>query len=385
MLGTPFGYDLIRKYVIAFGTLFNNVKLQRLDPDTNTTQWISVPLSYGPKEKWQARLADPDLNQQIQVSLPRMSYEMITMTYAPDRKLGTLNRHSIVTADSNINITMYEAVPYDFQFALHLYARNAADASRIIEQILPFFTPEFTVTLNDVTDHHIDIDVPITIDGINKDDVYEGDFESTRFIIWTLDFTVKGRLYGPTQNAKPIKRAFIDFFIPNSFVAYHKGTTDRPSSNGAIVWLQANTSTRESSIYSGGSITITGEGSGTTGIAGNTRTILSHDGDSQSVLVTSPFSDSPTEEWTYTIQYRTERTDEINADQLPGLPTASRIYTTPGLTINGDPTTNSSLTISENLIDAEDDYGIIQTVTFFPDSILAGTRRDLTTGIDEDI
>ena len=91
MLGTPFTHDMIRKYVVAFGTLFNNIKLQR--PGTSDTQWISVPLSYAPKEKWHARLTDPNITQQVAMSLPRISYEMITANYAPERKMNTMNKH----------------------------------------------------------------------------------------------------------------------------------------------------------------------------------------------------------------------------------------------------------------------------------------------------
>lgn len=292
MLGQPFAHDIIRKYVIAFGTLFNNIKLQRSD-NTGVQQWISVPVSFSSKEKWVNRLTDPNLSQQIALTLPRIGYDLVTLTYDPDRKLNTINRHVSFPASSNTGFlqTVYESVPYNFQFALYLYSRNAADATNIIEQILPFFTPEFTLTINDMTPLNIDVDIPIRIDGISKEDLFEGAFENARTLIWTIDFTLKGQLFGPTQNAKLIKKAYVDFFVPDTL-----------SSN------------------------------------------------------------------------------------LHSVPTASRIYTQPGLMANGYPTTNSSLSVAVSQIDADDDYGIIQTKTFFPDHpTLAGTRRNLVTGIDEDI
>lgn len=381
MLGQSYAHDIIRKYVISFGTLFNNIKLMRSD-ETGVQQWISVPLSFSSKEKWMTRLSDPNASQQISITLPRLGYDLITMTYAPERKLNTMNRHvAKFTSNSTHVNTMYEAVPYDFQFAVYLYSRNAADAANIIEQILPFFTPEFTLTINNLTDLDIDTDIPIRIDGVSKEDMYEGAFETARLLIWTLDFTLKGVLYGPTQNSKIIKKAYVDFFIPSSYIRYHKGTLAANSTSNSVVFLQANTSTRTSNIYNNfGKIEIL-SGPAT----GNIRSIIAHNGDSQTISVNA-FSSTPLDTWKYVIAYRAERDTNITLDQLSRVPTASRIYTIPGLTANGDPTTNSSLSVSESLIEADDDFGIIQTKTFFHDHpTLAGTRRNLLNGNDEDV
>ena len=244
MLGTPFTHDMIRKYVVAFGTMFNNIKLQRIDPDGGATQWISVPLSYAPKEKWHARLTDPRIVQQVAISLPRISYELVTATYASERKMNTMNRHvGIADVDQDKMKNMFAPVPYDFQFSLSVYSRNAADASNIIEQILPFFTPEFTVTINDATDLKIDIDCPIVLNGVNREDTYEGDFESRRIVTWSLDFTMKGLLFGPVREAKVIKKAYVDFFVPpaDSRTAYHSGNLaiDSATTSEATFWLSA--------------------------------------------------------------------------------------------------------------------------------------------------
>ena len=378
MLGTPFDHDIIRKCVIAFGSLFNNIKIKRQD---NT--WISVPITYSAKEKWYARLSDPNLSQQIQATLPRISYDLVTLNYAPERKLGTMNRYNkINTGDTNTKITMYEGVPYDLTFELAIYSRNAADASKIIEQILPFFTPEFTLTLNNVTQHNIDVDIPIRFDGIGREDAYEGDFESTRYIIWTLNFTMKSMLFGPTQTPKIIKKAFVDFFIPDNFVRYHTGTLSQATANGTHLFLQANTEARANNIYGeSGYLTVIGEGTGTTGITGNTRQITTYNGDNQVAVMTQAFLNNPTSQWEYRIQYRATSEQGIEADQLPGLPIQSRIYIQPGLDVNGDPTSNIAHSVSLTSIDVDDDWGYAANTT----QPKPGTRRNLKTGIDEDI
>jgi len=396
MLGTPFTHDMIRKYVVSFGTLFNNIKLQRIEAGADT-QWISVPLSYAPKEKWHARLTDPRITQQVAISLPRISYELVTATYASERKMNTMNRHVAVATDQDKLRTMFAPVPYDFQFSLFVYSRNAADASNIIEQILPFFTPEFTVTINDATDLNIDIDCPIVLNGVNREDTYEGDFESRRVVTWTLDFTMKGLLFGPIRDSSVVKRAYVDFFIPptDSRTVYHSGNLAINSTIDSEIYLYANTASRINNTYNSGTITITAEGpSGITSIAGNTRTITSYDGSTQIATVIPAFLDTPQATWSYEIQYLTkDRSNFLSAEQLSGIPTASRIYTQPGLTALGDPTSAGSgagypldSTLSEELgeIDAGEDFGLIQTRTFFPsNNVLAGSRRNLSTGDDE--
>jgi hypothetical protein len=401
MLGTPFTHDMIRKYVVAFGTMFNNIKLQRIEKDADT-QWISVPLSYAPKEKWHARLTDPRITQQVAISLPRISYELVTATYAPERKMNTMNRHVGVAVDQDSFKNMFAPVPYDFQFSLFVYSRNAADASNIIEQILPFFTPEFTVTINDATDLNIDVDCPIILNSVSREDTYEGDFESRRVVTWTLDFTMKGLLFGPVRESKVIKKAYVDFFIPptDSRTVYHSGNLAINSATTSEIYL-ATTASRVSNTYDSGTITITAEGpSGTTSIAGNTRTITSYDGSTQKATVVPAFlsDDIPQDTWSYEIQYLTaDRSGSISSDQLLGIPTVTRIYTQPGLTVDGDPTSNGlgsgtpvenplyyTLSVDVDEIDAGEDFGIIQTRTFFPsNNVLAGTRRNLKTGDDE--
>jgi hypothetical protein len=380
MLGTPFNHDIIRKCVIAFGTLFNNIKIRRSD-DT----LISIPITYSSKEKWYARLTDPDLAQQIMTSLPRISYDMVALNYAAERKLGTMSKYSSININDetgNTKLMMYEGVPYNLNFEMAIYGRNAADCSKIIEQILPFFTPEFTLTLNNVTEHEIDVDIPIVLDTITRDDAYEGDFESGRTLIWTLNFTMKTMLFGPVTPKGIIKKAYVDFFIPNSFIRFHSGTLAQASLNTNQLYLQANTASRLDDIYAqSGFITITGEGTGTTGITGNTRNIISYDGDKQLIEVSPPFLDTPDANWTYRIQYRGTRSQGIDPDQLEAIPTASRIYIQPGLTLAGDPTSDIALSVPLSSIDVDDDWGYAANNTLPTE----GTRRNLITGVDEDL
>jgi Tol biopolymer transport system component len=161
------------------------------------------------------------------------------------------------------------------------------------------------------------------------------------------------------------------------------------------LYLQTNNSSRIDNIYNSGTITITGEGSGTTSITGNTRTIMNYDGSTQIATVGPSFLSTPQDTWSYKIQYLTDRSSSISPDQLSGVPTATRIYTQPGLTVDGDPTSNglgsgyplystTPLSVDVGEIDAGEDFGIIQTRTFFSsNNVLAGTRRNLKTGDDE--
>tara|TARA_Y100000996_G_scaffold414525_1_gene405656 strand:- start:716 stop:2797 length:2082 start_codon:yes stop_codon:yes gene_type:complete len=216
MLGTTFNYNAIRSYVVAFGTLFNDIKIQRMNNAGAVAQILNVPLSYAPKERWLARLnRDPDITEPTAISLPRMSYEMVSVAYAPERKLNTMTR-TVVSANTTFASSMFMPVPYDMVFSLYVYVKNSADGAAVVEQILPFFTPEFTLTLNNFTDFNINVDVPMILNNVNKEDVYDGSYEDRRVTVWSLDFTVKGLLYGPVQHKGIIKRAFVDFFVPSS-------------------------------------------------------------------------------------------------------------------------------------------------------------------------
>lgn len=218
MFGTTFGHGTLRKYVIYFGTLFNNIYLKRYTAAGAVAQTMKVPLNYGPREKFLARLeGNPELDRPIAIQLPRMSFEMTNLYYDSSRKMQTLNK---ITApnptDPNSKIYQYAPVPYNIEFQLSIMVKNAEDGTYIVEQILPFFTPEWTATLNLNPDLGLKYDVPVTLESITSDDQYEGDFTQRRALIWTLTFTMKGWLFGPTKSSggKIIKEIDLSLAIP---------------------------------------------------------------------------------------------------------------------------------------------------------------------------
>lgn len=215
MFGQVFNHGTLRKYVIYFGTLFNEVILTRDDSQGNQVAYMKVPLNYGPKEKYLARLdGNPTLDRPIAITLPRMAFEMVDIRYAADRKLTTTGklRTSGTTPDSAKY--QYNPVPYDMIFNLYIMVKNAEDGTRIVEQILPFFAPEWTATLNINPDLGIKYDIPVVLNSVKNEDTYEGSFETRRALIWTLQFTMRGYLFGPTKESKLVKQSEINILAP---------------------------------------------------------------------------------------------------------------------------------------------------------------------------
>lgn len=201
MFGTTFGHGTLKKYVIFFGTLFNNIWINRYDGNGDVIQNFKVPLNYGPREKFLARVqGNPDLDRPIAMQLPRMSFEMVNFQYDPTRKLSTINRVSIQDPnDPGGKIYQYSPTPFNITFQLSIMVKNAEDGTYIVEQILPYFTPEWTASLNINPELGLKYDVPLILDSVNNEDTYEGDFINRRALIWTLTFTMKAFLFGPTK------------------------------------------------------------------------------------------------------------------------------------------------------------------------------------------
>lgn len=214
MFGQTWSHRTIRKYVVLFGTLFNNLYITREDASGATIQTLKIPLSYGPKEKFLSRInMDSRLDRPIATTLPRMSFEMVTMNYASERKLNTVNKNHKVYDGGQITY-QYSPVPYDFTFQLAVMVKNAEDGTRIIEQILPYFTPEWTATVNLAPDVDGKYDIPIVFNDISTEDTYEGDYETRRALIHTLTFTIKGYLFGPSRRSKVIKDIDVNIKVP---------------------------------------------------------------------------------------------------------------------------------------------------------------------------
>lgn len=212
MFGQTFYHELLRKYVVLFGNLFNSIYIKRYDSAGTLTTSIQVPLNYGPREKALSRLdQNPNLIPEYAVILPRMSFEMTSMNYSPQRKLNTIGRRTAATSSDNTRKTyMYNPVPYDINMALSVMVKNADDGAQILEQILPYFTPEFTVSIKPIPEMDFVADVPIVLVGVTTEDTYEGGFENRRALIHTLDFIIKGHFYGPVKTDEIIRRAQVD-------------------------------------------------------------------------------------------------------------------------------------------------------------------------------
>ena len=214
-----FYYQLTRKYVILFGSLFNDITVIRKDKDTGRElKRMNVPIIYGPKDKYITRInSDPDLQKETQITLPRMSFEIRSMAYDATRKQNSLLRHAKSDSSSKSN-SMYMGVPYDLTFELNIYAKNIDDGTHIVEQILPYFNPDYTVTINAIPELGFLKDVPVILTSVTNNVEYEGNFDSVRYIHWTLAFTVKANYYGPISKPKIIKRSITNIFNDPSIV-----------------------------------------------------------------------------------------------------------------------------------------------------------------------
>ena len=218
-----FGYyyhSTTRKYVVAFGTLFNNIFVSRLQENGESIQ-TRVPLAYAAKEKYVKRLSEFDLlvNDENNPGtghtyLPRMSFELTNISYDPMRKRNSLSKTKVYEPTSNSLSYNYAEVPYNFEFTVNLLTRKMEDGLQVIEQILPFFTPEFTITM-DLGEFAQGVDIPITLASYSQSIEYDGDADENmehRLTSWELNFVVRGYLYGPTKNSSIIKQAITQFF-----------------------------------------------------------------------------------------------------------------------------------------------------------------------------
>jgi hypothetical protein len=219
MFGSPFYFSMIRKYVILMGTLVNNIRITRTDKAGNVTSLIKVPVTYAPKDKMLARVTqDPNIDRASAVApLPMISFEMGKMRYDGSRKLPTINKIAVKNvADVNKLKYQYNPVPYDIEFKVYVYAKNAEDGTKIIEQILPYFTPDWTTTVKLIPEMEVTMDIPIILNDIAYTDNYDGAFQNRRAIIWTLDFVLKGYIYGPVKTGNIIKFVETNFYLPDT-------------------------------------------------------------------------------------------------------------------------------------------------------------------------
>lgn len=238
MLGNGHFYNrTIRKVVVAFGTLFNDIYMIRYNK-AQTTEYerIKVPLAYAPKEKFiQFITSDPTLTKSINTKLPRIGFEMDGITYDPARKQMSTIQNFSLAANKTLN-TQYAPVPYNFDFTLSIYVRNTEDGAQILEQILPFFTPDFTVTVDLVPTMDQKYDMPIILNSVTPEVDYEGDGTTTRMIIWTLTFTVKSWIFPPVKTGRDIiKTANTNFAIDQALDGQQKVYVDFANGHGTFI------------------------------------------------------------------------------------------------------------------------------------------------------
>jgi len=216
----------VRKLTVAMGSLFNNIHVVRTDANGDTTSQVRVPLGYGPKEKWIRKLRESntlaDDTSDTQITLPRLSFEMNSIHYDPNRKKNTMQKRWYRHEDNTKLYTNYIEVPYDFEFSVTAMVKFMEDGLCIMEQILPYFTPEFTITIN-FNDINQSVDIPIILNSVEVNEDYEGDFDSRRLISFDMSFTAKSNIFGPTKESQPIQTAIATIWEPNSF--YHDGTS----------------------------------------------------------------------------------------------------------------------------------------------------------------
>jgi hypothetical protein len=214
MLNQKFYWGTTRKAIIAFGNLFNNIHIDRRDAEGNVVQTLKVPLSYAPRQKFLARIsARPDgQNANFQTIIPRMGFEMTGITYDPGRRVSLVQQNRGVNNTTTTLDAQYAPSPYNIDISLLAYTKNQDDGLQIIEQILPYFNPDFNLSINAIPALNIKNDLPILLNGISYEDDYEGDFTTRRAIIWTLNFTLKLNYFGPIS-----KQNIIRNFVANTF------------------------------------------------------------------------------------------------------------------------------------------------------------------------
>jgi hypothetical protein len=210
-----FYHSTIRKGIVAFGNMFNNIYIDRRDASNEVTQTLKVPLSYSPRQKFLARieaLTASDVKRDVQIILPRMAFEMLSIEYDPTRRISLVQQNRVVNNTNNTVNAQYAPSPYNIQVGLYAYVKNQDDGLQILEQILPYFNPDFNLTINAIPQLNIKNDLPILLTDISYEDQYEGDFSQRRAIIWTLNFTLKLNFYGPIEKRGVIRTVNVDTF-----------------------------------------------------------------------------------------------------------------------------------------------------------------------------
>lgn len=235
-----FYHSTIRKAVVSFGTLFNNMYIDRKNADGVAVQTLKIPLSYSPRQKFLARIetiTDADTKRDVETVIPRMSFEMLQIMYDPNRRVSYIQQNRAVGSGSTAQ-TQYAPSPYNIEMALYAYVKNQEDGLQIIEQILPYFNPDFNLSITAIPELNIQNDLPIVLNDISYDDQYEGDFLTRRAIMYTLNFTMKLNFYGPITPQGVIRTAKVNTFdddaLSNQISKYTVTPTPFGSNQGNV-------------------------------------------------------------------------------------------------------------------------------------------------------
>jgi len=234
MFNDHFYHASIRKTISAFGTLFNDIKVVRKDGDGEVRQITRVPLAYGPRHKFLARLEDsPNFDGTgVAIKLPRMSFEITSLDYDSTSQINKLNKITKSNTSTDKKI-LYTNAPYRMGIQLSVIAKNQDDALQIVEQIMPYFQPEFTITIKEIPEMDVTGDIPIVLNSIILEDDYTGDYMTRRAIIYSLDFTARVRFYGPVSTQGFITKATIDINDSDTYGFIEELTADQ--SSGTLV------------------------------------------------------------------------------------------------------------------------------------------------------
>jgi hypothetical protein len=229
----PYYNGIIKKAITVFGSLFSDVKIQRLDTLGEVAQTINIPIAYSNKQKWLTRVEqDPNLKQQTLTTMPRFGFEITNYSYDATRKVNKMLQVTSTYSNDDVN-TQYSPVPYNLDINLYLQTKNVEDGLMVMEQILPMFTPAYTLTINAVPDMNIINDIPLILNSVSVEDDYESDFTQRRSIIHTFAFTLKLNLFGPVTKTGVIKHVTAN--VP-TVAATYQAAAEVPGTLTQDIW-----------------------------------------------------------------------------------------------------------------------------------------------------
>ena len=368
MFGNEFYHETIRRYVIVFGTMFNDMVVHRRNNAGTIIKRIKVPIAYGPRAKFLSRIQqDPNLTKPDAISLPRMSFQIAGYNYDGTRKLTTVGQIKTPADQDMKNSSVYNPVPYNIDFELSIYVLNAEDGTMLIEQILPYFTPEWTNTIKLVDDLDLRMDVPLVLNNITTEDTYEDSYENRRTIIHTLNFTMKGYVFGPVKDKNIINTALTRTFVAPGFEADVETANSGPNAVISVGITNAGSGYVNNQIITFSNGTSNSTAKITTNATGSITSlvILTGGNFANSSIIRTQVAN------TTTTSNATNGNTSAGTGAVFDVTLGSELFytivtVTPGLDANGDPTTNAEISITANSIAANDNWDFIVTTNTNP-------------------